>query len=375
MEIFDLKSTSGEKTFGFIDMFDYPHGTTEKLPIAIIDGKEKGPIFLLTGNIHGDEVHGLVTLQEVIQDLEPEKMKGTVIIVPSLNPAGLLVLKRKPFYDSSDPNRLWLDPKPKKDSKFIYDDPYEEWLDPEKNPGIQEVFYKKFSKIFSQVDYFIDLHCHSFRSFPFIYLDRVYFDSTKDGEKEKAQALFERNLEMVKAFGFTIVLEAPPKSYFDEKLQRSTTGSFVNFQRKPGFTVELGASEIVDKKIIQEAKKGVFNALKWAGIVEGEILPIGNIPVHKDLWREIIIRSKKTGFYIPVSKAGEIVEKGEPILVVHDIFGNVKETIVAPERGTILAFYDDIRCYPNHEIASFLIKNTLDVVFPWEYEKKEETKG
>ena len=357
-------------------MFEYPHGNIERLPICIIQGLEEGPTFLFTGNIHGDELHGLVTLQEVIQELDASKLKGTIIIVPSLNPAGLLTLTRSPFYiGKTDPNRLWPDPKPKKKPELKYEDPYDDLFDDEKNPNVQEIFYTKFAEIFDKVDYFIDLHCHAIRSFPFSYLDRVYYEEEKEGEKEKAEALYQKNLSFVKAFGLTIILENAPKIYFKENLQRSTTGSFVNKFRKPGFTVELGASGIVDSEIIDAAKKGVFNVLKWAKMIEGEIEPITNLEVFQDiLWREVDLRTSTSGFFIPLVRIGEKVEKDSPIIEIRDIFGKVKETITAPEEGTLLAVWDDIRCYPNSQIGTYLIKNTIDVVMPWEYEKKEEKK-
>ena len=373
MKIFDIESVPGKKIFEFVEMFEYPHGTVEKMPIVIIQGAEEKPVFLLTGNIHGNEVHGLVTLQEVIKTIKPEDVKGTIIIIPTLNPAGLLTLTRSPFYDRSDPNRLWPDPKPKKEPKLKYEDPFDKNLDPLEYPSVQEIFYTKLSEIFAEVDYFIDLHCHSVRSFPFSYVDRVYYDEKKEGEKEESQKLFDKTLDMAKAFGFPIVLEDPPRHYFRQNLHRSTTGSFTNKQRKSGFTVELGASDIVVIDIIELAKDAVLNVLKWSKNLEGEPLPIKTNPeVNKEIWREIAIRVQETGLYIPLVKAGEIVNQNDPIAVVHDIFGEVKETIVAPEYGTILAFYDDIRCYTNRSIASFLIKNTVDIIMPWEYEKKED---
>ena len=376
MKIFDTESKPGEKVFDHVEMFEYPHGNIERLPICIIQGLEEGPTFLFTGNIHGDELHGLVTLQEVIQELDASKLKGTIIIVPSLNPAGLLTLTRSPFYiGKTDPNRLWPDPKPKKKPELKYEDPYDDLFDDEKNPNVQEIFYTKFAEIFDKVDYFIDLHCHAIRSFPFSYLDRVYYEEEKEGEKEKAEALYQKNLSFVKAFGLTIILENAPKIYFKENLQRSTTGSFVNKFRKPGFTVELGASGIVDGEIIDAAKKGVFNVLKWAKMIEGEIEPITNLEVFQDiLWREVDLRTSTSGFFIPLVRIGEKVEKDSPIIEIRDIFGKVKETITAPEEGTLLAVWDDIRCYPNSQIGTYLIKNTIDVVMPWEYEKKEEKK-
>ena len=373
MNIFGIESRKGEKVFGYIEMFEYPHGTTEKLPICIIEGDEEGPTFLFTGNIHGNELHGLVALQEIIQEIDPTKVKGKIIIVPTLNPAGLLVLKRSPFYIRADPNRLWPDSKPKKESKLRYVDLYDDNLDSSKYPNIQEIFYTRFSNILSEIDYFADLHCHAIGSLPFSYLDRVYFDEDIEGAKEKAEKLYEKTKNLVEAFGLTIVIESPPKHYFESKLQRSTTGSFVNKFRKPGFTVELGAADYVDVDLVKIAKKGIWNVLKYTGILEGDIEPIKTIPVLKDnLWREIKIRSSTSGYYIPLAKCGEMIEKGDPIFEIRDVFGNIKETIISVHKGTILGIWNDIICYPNSELASYIIENDIDVILPWEYEKKDE---
>ena len=373
MKIFDIVTQPGQKIFEYVDMFEHIHGTVEKMPIVIIQGQEEKPVFLLTGNIHGNEVHGLVTLQEVIKSITPENVNGTIIIIPTLNPSGLQTLTRSPFYDSADPNRLRPDPKPKKEPNLKYEDPYDKNLDPIEHPSVQEMFYTKLAEILTEVDYFIDLHCHSVRSFPFSYVDRVYYDEKKEGEKEEAQKLYDKALDMAKTFGFPIVLEDPPRHYFRQNLHRSTTGSFTNKQRKPGFTVELGASDIIITDIIKLAKKAVFNVLKWAGNLEGEPEELEIDPaLIQEIWREIAVRVQKTGLYIPLVKSGEIVNINEPIAAVHDIFGEVKETILAPEYGTILAFWDDIRCYTNRSIASFLVKNTVETVLPWEYEKKED---
>ena len=375
MKIFNLESKPGEKVFGYIDMFEYPHGTIEKLPVALIEGLVKGPTFLLSGNIHGDELHGLVTLQEVIQELNPTKLQATVIIFPTLNPGGLLTLTRTPFYARKDPNRLWPDPKPKDKLKMKYEDPYAENLDEDNFPNIQEIFYTKLYEVFSNVDYYIDLHCHAIQSVPFSYIDRIYYDEKKEGDNVAAQVVYDKMKSLVESFGLTMVIEGPPKSYFESKLQRSTTGSFANKLRKPGFTVELGGATIVDTNIIKAAKMGVYNSLKWAKMLEGEIERIENVKVLGDtLWREVIIRSKNSGFFVTVVDIGTIVEKDQPIIEIRDVFGKVKETIVAPDRGAILAIWDDVKCYPNSEIGVFLVKNDIDVVMPWEYEKKEEKK-
>jgi len=373
MEEIDFSSNAGEKVFKYVEMMEYPHGNTEKMPVAIIEGEEKGPTFIISANIHGDELNGLVAVQEIIQELEPKEIKGKLIIIPSLNPAGLLLLKRKPFYHDADPNRIWPDPAPKKEPKLIYDDPYDALLDPKNYPQVQELFYKRLAKVFATADYYIDLHTHDFRSIPFTYVDRVYYDPKKGQMAEKAKELFHRTLELAKKFGLTIVLENPPKHYFRHNLQRSTTGSFLNLYRKPAFTVELGPYAFIDRSYIDVAKKGIYNVLVATGMLDRAFEEITEVPVlNNELWREIPIRSNTTGIYVPLVKPGETVKKGTPIIEVRNIFGETKEIIKAPENGAVLAFWGDIKAYINSQLATFLVKNNLDYVFPWEYTRKEK---
>ena len=48
--------------------------------------------------------------------------------------------------------------------------------------------------------------------------------------------------------------------------------------------------------------------------------------------------------------------------------------IKAPEDGTVLAFYDEIGCYPNSELATFIVENKVILICPWNYDEKKEEK-
>jgi predicted deacylase len=54
------------------------------VPIAVIKNGE-GPTVLLTGGTHGDEYEGQVIVGRLIREIEPEAVKGRIILLPSLN--------------------------------------------------------------------------------------------------------------------------------------------------------------------------------------------------------------------------------------------------------------------------------------------------
>ena len=49
------------------------------LPVSVVAGAEEGPVLLLIAGEHGNEYESIVALQEVIRDLDPADLKGTVV--------------------------------------------------------------------------------------------------------------------------------------------------------------------------------------------------------------------------------------------------------------------------------------------------------
>ena len=162
-----------------------------------------------------------------------DQMRGTIVAIPALSPAGLRTKERKPYHADEDPNRLWPDGKPEKPP------------DPDKEPPTSlELAYKRlFDEIVATADYLIDYHNAWTGSISFAFRDRVLYRADQDAERHKAEAeaLAARQDEMLRAFGHTIVREFPAEKYVDEKLHRSTSAAALFLAGIPAFTVELGA--------------------------------------------------------------------------------------------------------------------------------------
>jgi predicted deacylase len=56
------------------------------LPVTIIKGARKGPTFTIIAGIHGFEYPPILAVQQLIQDIKPELLAGTLIILPLANP-------------------------------------------------------------------------------------------------------------------------------------------------------------------------------------------------------------------------------------------------------------------------------------------------
>jgi predicted deacylase len=77
--------------------------TTEYLPIAVINGAP-GPTALLFGGNHGDEYEGPVTLLNLAHTLEPDRIRGRIIMLPMLNRPALAAGARLSPLDGKNMN-------------------------------------------------------------------------------------------------------------------------------------------------------------------------------------------------------------------------------------------------------------------------------
>ena len=113
IQIGTCQAKPGKMTFGRLEVLRHVDGGAEELPVVIACGKRDGPCLWVTANIHGDEYVGLLAVQRAVtRDLAGRlgELRGTVVAIPTLNPAGLRVGRRQAYYDpNTDPNRTFLD--------------------------------------------------------------------------------------------------------------------------------------------------------------------------------------------------------------------------------------------------------------------------
>ena len=79
-------------------------GTELSLPVLVVHGKKPGTSLWLDAAIHGDELNGIRIIREVLRQLDPRKLRGTVIAAPVVNVFGLIQNSRY-LPDRRDLNR------------------------------------------------------------------------------------------------------------------------------------------------------------------------------------------------------------------------------------------------------------------------------
>jgi predicted deacylase len=345
----------GAISYGTFEGVPLPTGGFEQLAVIIVQGAREGPTLWLTANIHGDEVAGIPVLHRLIKDDLARRLSGTLVVMPSLNPAGLRTRKRHPYYDDRDPNRTF--PGYRRDDDVMRE---------------LTVFERLTSRLFDAMkagaDYYIDLHCASLLSIPFSIRDRVLY--RLEAERPAAEALSTKLDEMVAAFGFGAVAEYAAPQYVAKELHRSTTGAALQELRLPAFTVELGGHTVADARNVAAAVIGLRNVMRWAGMLDGPREDMPQLPMPPDSR----IRRRDDGPYAGQAgildfKAapGDYVPAGGVVAEIRDMWGRPvgDGTVRAAADSWIIGLEDGVLAYPGAAIAHVGLVDDTPLVETW----------
>ncbi|MBN9390678.1 MAG: succinylglutamate desuccinylase/aspartoacylase family protein [Chloroflexi bacterium] len=358
------ESRPGELVYGWFELAQLPTGHTERLPVIIAQGREPGPTFWFTANIHGNELTGMAAVHDIVKPALLENLRGTVVAIPSLNPAGLRTNQRVPYFEMEDPNRSFPG----------YNNPVTDPTTAERQKHPPSIYDEAMARLFECIresaDFLVDLHCYGLQAASFTIRDRVLYRD--EASKAEAEDLYRRMDELCTAFGLAVVNEAEARRYVDQKLHRSTSGAALNEARIPAITVELGLIGGVDPDALSAARTGMLNSLRWAGMLPGMLEKITSVPVPQPTFatrRENSPRAQASGILRYHVRPGDMVSEGDVIATLTDIFGNPipeNSEIKAESDGWIISLSRGAMCYQGQVVTNMAVRdeNPMLETFP-----------
>ncbi|MFB6111718.1 MAG: succinylglutamate desuccinylase/aspartoacylase family protein [Halobacteriaceae archaeon] len=355
MELGTASAAPGELARGRLTVTELPTGIDEQVPVIIANGTEDGPTLWLTAAIHGDEVTGLAVAQDVIVEELPDRLAGTVVCVPALNPAGLRQTSRTSYYDGDDPNRYFPDP----------DLTAEERPRP---PAVQELIDERlYEAITDSADALIDLHTAQIGSAPFLIRDRVLYGEIR--EKEAAARLSREVGTVAAAFGLPVVREYAAAEYTDQNLQRSTAGAVLNNAGIPAVTVELGTHGVVDERLRAIGVRGCYNVMVELGLLEAQppfspAVEAPPSPVDYPVKRAVHPHTETPGIVRHHVEPGDVIEAGESVAEIVTPTGEHRATIETDHDGYVIGRYEGVAAYENDAVTSLAVRDDGDLVVP-----------
>lgn len=359
---------NGEIYRGYLPVTELPTGTTENIPLIVAEGVDDGETLWLTGSIHGDEATGMAVCQDVVSEALVERLSGTIVSLPNLNPAGLRRTTRRSYYDDEDPNRQF------PDVEYVTsDEGPAECSSGSRPPSQQEVICRRLFDLFEDhADVLLDMHTASAGAFPFVIKDRVLYDRGLGRTEADASALADEVEGIADAFGLPVMFEYEPEEYIDQGFQSSTAGAALNQAGIPALTVELGAHGIVDEALLAQGVAGVYRVMRHRGLIDddGAAFPddLGSIPspladpVETRVRRHVGPHASTPGVVRHEVSAGDVVEAGDTVARIVPPHGDpdAGSRITADASGWVIQRYDGLVRYENQPVAMMAVEDDGD---------------
>jgi predicted deacylase len=277
------------------------------IPVLIVNGKQKGPVLWINGGVHGDEINVFMACRRLASAIKPENLKGALVCTPICNPLATQWRQKLNPYDYLD-----------LDQQF-----------PGDPNGLisQRVAYHLFREIKANAKYLINFHTAATPYFAPPYTVYKVVPGTRPGLTQEVE-------QLARTFGLYGNCKVDISSAKGE-LPGSMAGALdVNCAVNgiPAFMAEVGSGGKFEDDNIAAAERGIKNVMKYLKMIPGDI---ETAPQQITITKRRFLYCKEGGFLLMDVKPGQVLEKGDSIARVVDLFSEV-ETLKAQEKTYII---------------------------------------
>ncbi|MDQ7819076.1 MAG: succinylglutamate desuccinylase/aspartoacylase family protein [Armatimonadota bacterium] len=270
-----------------------------EVPAVVIRGADDGPTLTITAGVHAAEYAGIAAAIRLGQELDPARLRGTLIIVSLINTPG--------FYERS----MYVNPRDGKNINRIFPG------DMAGSPS-ERVTHFLTNELIKGSDAYIDLHGGDMIEslIPFA----IYQQTGNAGLDRSAET-------MAEAFDLDYVIAAPPDAV--------PGASYVAAARLgiPAIIAEVGQQGVLDRASVERHVRGVTNVMVRLGMLQGQlVLRASPRRLSRFLW----VRAPVEGAFYPAVTTGQMVERSQIIGEVRDLFGDLLAVLEAPANGVVL---------------------------------------
>ena len=300
-DVFDrTRLNSKEKTY--VDITVLPDGSTVRLPLMMVHGREPGKIMLVLGAIHGDEHEGPQAIRELFDALEARQLVGKFVGVPVANPPAHRVSRRESPIDHLNLARIF----------------------PGSSKGsVSERIAYNIAKMISISDFLIDLHSSGTN------LDSPTLCGYCAIKGEAGRI----SKETAVVFGVPVVWEHP------SGVPPGRTLSVAAERGIPSLYTETSGGGWLSKDTVLCYKNGVLNVMKYLGMLPGSKPETGKVKHYivggGDLDKDSVTAAT-SGFLLSHVETMDQVRQGEILGRIIDPLGETLQEIRAPSDGYIV---------------------------------------
>jgi uncharacterized protein len=268
------------------------NNTPMQLPVHVVHGAAKGPVFFISAVVHGDEIQGVEIVRRVLSTLKNMPLHGTLLAVPIVNSFGFLNHSRY-MPDRRDLNRSF----PGSDQGSLAS-------------LLADLF---FQEVVKRSDYGVDLHTAA--------LHRTNLPQVRIAPDDPDLAV------LANAFAPPVVLTS--------KLRE---GSLRLCAKEAGVKVLLyegGEALRFDESAIEMGVKGILRVMHSLKMIDHAPAVNSHAAVvlsASSTW----VRAPEGGILHSVRRSGDRVGQLEPIGVISDPLGEETVSVVSEDDGIII---------------------------------------
>lgn len=268
-------------------------GRRVQVPVLVVRGANPGPVLGVTAAVHGNELNGVPIIHRLVSKVDPRGLSGTLVAVPVVNVPGYLENRRE-YRDGADLNRVM----------------------PGRPVGSesQTYAYRFLTRVVHRCEYLVDLHTASF------------------GRKNSLYVRVNLNEPVARRMAMLIGAQVIVHNEGEDGTLRAAASD----RGVPAITVEVGDPNRFQTGLIRSSRLGVESIMEDLGMLARQTN--GDDP-HEDA----VVCGNSYWLYTDVGgvlqvfpRLTDVVQKGEPIARVTDIYGTEIRTYEAPEAGIVV---------------------------------------
>lgn len=261
------------------------------VPVIVARGRHEGPVMGITAALHGNELNGIPVAQRLVNDLNLNSLRGTLVAVVVANVPGYLRNQRR-FPDGTDLNHI-MPGTPTGNDPEVY-------------------AHRLMNRVIRHFDYLIDLHTASFGRINSLYI--------------RADLQHPMTARMAHLHRPQIILHNPPS---DGTLRGQAMALGI-----PAITVEIGDPHVFQPRHIQPTLAGIRRVLVELGMTPQRAVKPGAAGVicERSQW----LYTDTGGILRVLPNVTDQVEEGDVIARQRNLFGQLVQEYRAPYAGVVI---------------------------------------
>jgi predicted deacylase len=269
-------------------------GTVLAIPILVVTGQSPRPRLVCVAGVHGDEHEGVTAQLELWEELAPDAITGTLVLVPVANPPAFRAGMRRNPEDPVDMNRIF----PGDPSGSV----------------TQRLAYHLFHDVVAGADLVLSMHGWSSEALVVPYVEYPRESPVTQASLAAAQAF---GLEYVEAWDWPVGM-----------LVATCTRAGI-----PAIEPEIGGLGCTTPEGRALYKRGVRNLMRHLGMLDGE-------PERPATTRRVTrcaLRAPSGGLVRRHVELGGAVRAGDRVATVTDVTGIPLASVASPIDGFVAA--------------------------------------